>query len=42
MLMDVYIGDELDKIYDWIEKIAASNKVMETLHVHIHKLKDQT
>ena len=41
MLMDVYIGDELDKIDDFIEKIAVSNKVMETLHVDIHWLKDQ-
>ena len=42
MLMDVYIGDELDKIDDFIEKIAVSNKVMETLHVDIHKFKDQS
>ena len=40
--MDVYIVKELDKIDDWIEKIADGNKVMETLHVDIHKLKDQT
>ena len=42
MLMDVYIAKELDKIDDWFEKIADSNKVMETLHVEILKLKDQT
>jgi len=42
MLMEVYIAEELDKIDDWIEKIADGNKVMETLHVEIHKLKDQT
>lgn len=28
-------------IDDWIEKIVDSNKVMETLHVEIHWLKDQ-
>ena len=28
-------------IDDWIEKIADSNKVMETLHEEIHWLKDQ-
>ena len=28
--MDVYIEEELDKIDDWIEKIADGNKVMET------------
>ena len=42
MLMDVYTIDELDKIYDQIEKIVDGNKVMETLHTDIHKLKDQT
>lgn len=42
MLMDVYTVDELDKIDDWIEKISNGNKVMETLHAKIHKLKDQT
>ena len=42
MLMDVYTGDELDKIDDWIEKIGVGNKVMETLPVDIHRLKDQT
>ena len=26
---------------DWIERIADSNKVMETLHEEIHRLKDQ-
>ena len=40
MLMDVYMGDELDKIDYWIGKISTSNKVMEILHVDIHKLKD--
>ena len=28
-------------IDDWIEKIAYGNKVMETLHGEIHRLKDQ-
>jgi len=42
MLMDVYTTDELDKIDNSIEKIADGNKVMETLHANIHKLKDQT
>lgn len=41
MLMEVYTADELDKIDDWIEKILDGNKVMEKLHVEIHKLKDQ-
>ena len=40
--MDVYTGDELDNIDDWIKKIYSSNNAMETLHVDIHKLKDQT
>ena len=39
--MEVYIEEGLDKIYDWIEKIVDGNKVMETLHTEIHKLKDQ-
>lgn len=42
MLMDVYTANELDKIDDQIEKILDGNKVMETLHTDIHKLKDQT
>ena len=41
ILIDVYIGEELDLIDDWIEKIAYGNKVIETLHDEIHKLKDQ-
>ena len=41
ILIDVYTGEELDMINDWIEKIANSNKVMETLHAEIHRLKDQ-
>ena len=40
-LIDVYTGEELDMIDDWIEKIAKSNKVMGTLHKEIHQLKDQ-
>ena len=28
-------------IDDWIEKIVDGNKVMETLHEEIHRLKDQ-
>ena len=39
--MDVYTTKELDKIDDWIENIVNGNKVMETLHVEIHRLKDQ-
>ena len=42
MLMDVYMREEWDKIEEWIENIADGNKVMETLHENIHKLKDQT
>ena len=42
MLMEVYIAEELDKIDDWIEKIEDGNKLMETLHMKILKLKDQT
>ena len=42
MPMDVYMVEELKKIDDQIEKIANSNKVMETLHAQIIKLKDQT
>lgn len=38
--VDVYTSDELDLIDDWIENISNSNKVMETLHVEIHRLKD--
>ena len=41
ILIDVYTGEELDLIDDWIEKIADGNKVMETLHDEIHRLKDQ-
>ena len=41
ILIDVYTGEELDMIDDWIEKIADGNKVMETLHEEIHRLKDQ-
>ena len=41
MLMDVYIVEELDKIDNWVEKIIDRNKVMETLHAEIHRLKDK-
>ena len=41
ILIDVYTGEELDMIDDWREKIADGNKVMETLHEEIHRLKDQ-
>ena len=41
MLMDVYTTKELEKIDDWIENILGSNKVMDLLHVEIHRLKDQ-
>jgi vacuolar-type H+-ATPase subunit I/STV1 len=41
MLVEVYIAKELDKIDNWIENIADGNKVTETLHVEIHRLKDQ-
>ena len=40
-LIDVYTGEELDMIDDWIEKIADGNKVMEKLNGEIHRLKDQ-
>ena len=42
MLMEVYTARELDKIDGWIENIMDGNKVMETLHAYIHKIKDQT
>ena len=35
------MGEELDMIDDWIENIADGNKVMETLHKEVHRLKDQ-
>lgn len=41
VFIDVYTGEELDMIDDWIEKIVDRNKVMETLHIEIHRLKDQ-
>ena len=41
MLMYVCSAHEFDKTDDWIEKIMDGNKVMETLHANIHKLKDQ-
>ena len=41
IMIDVYTREELDMIDDWIEKIADGNKVMETLHEEIHRLKDQ-
>ena len=39
--MEVYIDEELDKINDWIKKIADDNKVMEKLHAEIHRLQGQ-
>lgn len=41
MLMDVYMDEKLDKVDDWIENILNGNKVMESLHAEIHKLKDK-
>ena len=41
ILIDVYIGEELDMIDDWIEKIEDGNKEMEMLQDEIHWLKDQ-
>ena len=43
ILIDVYTREELEMIYDWWldRKIENSNKVMETLHAEIHRLKDQ-
>ena len=41
ILIDVYKGEELNMMNDWIEKIVDSNKVMGTLHEEIHRLKDQ-
>lgn len=32
MVMEVYVADKLDKLNDWIEKIAVGNKFMEGLH----------
>ena len=40
-LINVYTGEELYLIDDWIRKIADDNKVMETLHHEIHQLRDQ-
>ena len=40
VLIDLYIGEELDLINDWIEKIVDSDKVMETLHAQIYRFKD--
>ena len=39
--IDVYTMKELDLIGDWIENIVDSNKLIETLHGEIHRLKDQ-
>ena len=41
ILIDVYTGEELDMIDYWIEKIEDGNKLMETLHEKIHRLKDK-
>ena len=41
IFVDVYTVAELDLIDVWIEKVADNNKVMETLHAKIHRLKDQ-
>lgn len=43
MLMQIYSEDELDKLYDWIEKISSRNKFMEGLQEVIQQLnnKDQ-
>ena len=41
ILIDVYTKEDLDMIDDWIEKMVDENKVMETLHDEIHRLKDQ-
>lgn len=40
MLMEIYLVKELDKLDDWIEKIASGNKVMEGLHEGIQQIKD--
>ena len=40
-LIYVYTREELGMIDDWIEKIVDVNKVMETFHEEIHRLKDQ-
>lgn len=34
-LIEVYIIDEIDKLEDWIEKIAIGNKVIEGFHEDI-------
>lgn len=41
MLMDVYTVEELYKIDYWIENMVNGNKVMDSLHVEIYKLKDK-
>ena len=41
-LIDVYTGEELDMIDDWIEKIEDGSKVIETSHDKVHWLKDQS
>ena len=40
-MVDVYTMDEINMIDDWIEKISDSNKLMETLHDWIHRLKEK-
>ena len=41
ILIDVYTREKLYMIDDWIKKIEDGQKVMETLHEEIHRLKDQ-
>lgn len=41
ILVDVYTMEELDLIAYYIDNIVDSNKVIETLHTEINRLKDQ-
>ena len=36
ILINVYMGEEIDMINDWIDKIEDNNKIMEALHKEIH------
>ena len=42
IIVDTYTIEDLDLIDYWIEKIENSNKIMETLHAEIHRLKNQS
>lgn len=42
MLMVIYTTEELDDIYDWIEKVSMGNKFMEGLYVDIQEIKNKS